>query len=724
MCGLCKEGLLSLMNPVQIVVNESRGVARENYLLEQGIPIAPVSRDKVASLGIYDAEGNRYPAGIQAEATDHNGDVNWLLLTMPVNLGAGADSQFLLRDVGNEQKDIPGPALIIDETEESFTVLAPKYSATFTSPGGIQLKTSDGIILDGNIDLELRSDARSTVGGLRPAYFEPTGFAVAEKTDKRVKIVLTGKHRCKAPKSTQIDKVQGYDVDIELVLYADSPVIRFKWTITCLMRFNCSFMWLDRYVLSFPLADNARVCAGDPVAGQEKYAEWVTCQASGGEVTLTAPFYHWLGKGAGIEVKEGRLGHGGINPPVDGGFGGATPDIHRKFFYGMSRTFEGSLLVGASREQVLSELKPLPLILTPKYYSEVGELPEEGSEVTWGPWKDVVDRAADWLLKTQWKGTLWFGEWWREIDVKTNLGIEETNSGNSALAPLYHFYRTGDWRFWESAKMSYYYTYDIQFNKDPFNKGPYMHTRRFLMDHLEWFHPRYQRIAGIMRVSHLFGHRRVREKVVWMMRHWAENYVAPDGAPQLPEGKEGTIVRCDERAMSNINESFMLAYIETRDPLFLETSRRMGNWIVESLSAEDWETIAENSNSTRYIQQGLLPLCKILGDQKYKDMFIRVAKWTVNSQRFHFGTHYVAFHFNYACQAYKMSGDREILEGILNLAHWVLSCESKTAPGTYPFKQDYQIPDTEWLCSYDNTAIVSYLPVLASTLEEAGMKAE
>lgn len=53
----------------------------------------------------------------------------------------------------------------------------------------------------------------------------------------------------------------------------------------------------------------------------------------------------------------------------------------------------------------------------------------------------------------------------------------------------------------------------------------------------------------------------------------------------------------------------------------------------------------------------------------------------------------------------------------------MLSKESKEAPGTYPFPQKNQYPTANWICIYDNKAIVSYLPVLASTLAEAGIKA-
>src|SRR5690606_37559454 len=120
-----------------------------------------------------------------------------------------------------------------------------------------------------------------------------------------------------------------------------------------------------------------------------------------------------------------------------------------------------------------------------------------------------------------------------------NLGIEETNSGNTALGPLYHFYWTGDWRFWEAAKMAFLYTWDIQFCKREDGFGPYMHTRRFLLDHQEWFHPRYQRVGGMIRGSYFFGDSQAREKVIWFLRFWGDNYVAEDGAPLTPNS-DGT----------------------------------------------------------------------------------------------------------------------------------------------------------------------------------------
>jgi len=726
------------MQPIELLVREQRGVNRKNYMIEQGIPVRPMSPDEVRKLGIFDEAGNQVPADIQIEGTDHEDKVRWVLVSFPVDVLAGDERKFLLKE-SNNAAVADGRLESSASLDNTFIFRNRFFTVEFTNPGIIRLSTSGshesdhkssvdnlsetadhgGLLLDGQVSFELRSDARSAVGNLRPVEYEPLGFEVLERSDRRAKILLRGRYKAWAPKRFYFDPVQRYDADVEFTVYADSPVIRLRWCITNHMKFNCSYMWLDRYLLSLPLVEDSIVIEGAEVPDENKFAEWVTLRTPGGKLSMAFPFYSWLGKGAGIEVKDGRLACGGVNPPPDGGFGGKNPDIWRKFYYGMSRTFEASLIVGGSHDQILAELNHIPIVVPPKHYSDCGVLPENGSEITFGPWEEPISRAAEYLLDSQWKGTLWFGEWWRERDVDHDLGVEETNSGNSALGPLYHFFRTGDWRFWESAKMSYLYTYDIQFCKREDGYGPYMHTRRFLLDHQEWFHPRYQRVGGMIRCSHLFGDKRYRDKVIWMLKFWGENYVAEDGSPMVPNS-DGTKSKCTESAMSNFTDSLMYAYIETKDSWFLDKAKLIGDWVVRGAEA-NLDKFCENSNSTRYILCGLLQLCMVTGEQRYIDTFVKIAKWTVNAPTFDYGTHYVAFHFYYASQAYKWSGDKSILEGILRLAEWVLSKEAPDAPGTYPFPQRNQYPPANWICIYDNKAIVSYLPVLASALAESGM---
>jgi len=707
------------MEPVEILVTECRGVAREHYVVEQGIPVLPIAPAEARRLTVSDKNGAPVAASVEPEGFDQHGAVRWVLVSIPVDLPAGGQTRFSLREG-------PAPAdegLRVSREDDRKIVVANRFfKAEFTSPGEIRLTTHKGLLIEGAVGFDIRSDARSAVGNLRPVLYEPRGYEVLQQTDRRIKLILRGSYRAWAPKAFDIDPERRFDADVEFVIHAGSPVIRLRWRITNLMRFNCPYMWLDRYVLSFPLAEGSAEARGEDPQSSGNLGRWASVECPGGRLACAFPFADWLGKGAGVEVKDGRIGHGGIDPPPDGGFGGEFPHIWRKFYYGMSRSFEAALLVNPEGDQIAAELNPIPLILSPQHYSDTGALPENGSDVTFGGWKAQIDRAAEHLIETQWRGTLWFGEWWRERDVDHDLGVEETNSGNSALAPLHHFYRTGDWRFWESAKMSYYYTYDIQFCKQTDGYGPYMHTRRFLLDHQEWFHPRYQRVAGIIEPSHLLGDGVARDKTIWLLRHWAENYVAEDGSPMTPN-PDGTKSKCGESAMSNLIDALIYGYVETGEELFLDRARRMGDWVVRR-TANDLDALAENSNSTRYILRGLLALCRATGDQCYKDAFVELARWTVNAPTFEYGTHYVAFHFHFASEAYKMSPESfrgDILDGISKLAEWVLSKESPDSPGTYPFPQRNQYPPARWICIYDNQAIVSYLPVLASTLAEAGM---
>ncbi|MCX8052942.1 MAG: hypothetical protein N3B12_03970, partial [Armatimonadetes bacterium] len=550
------------MKPIDILVRESRGYARRGYVVEQGIPVLPITSEEAGRVTITDQHGRPVPASIEPEGFDQNGRIRWLFVSMPVDLPAGGEARFQLCEGITASE----PGIRVESDGSRIIVENRYFEIEFASPGNIRLSTSKGLLLDGEVGFDIRSDARSAVGNLRPVYYEPRGYEILQQTDRRVKIILRGAYRAWVPKGFDIDPDRGYYADLEFIIHSESPVIRLRWRITNLMRFNCPYMWLDRYVLSFPLANGGGVVRGELSEESKNLGRWASVECPGGVLACAFSFADWLGKGAGVEVVDGRIGHGGINPPPDGGFGGKHPDIWRKFYYGMSRTFEASLLVDPVDDQIGAELNPIPLILSPQHYSDTRALPENGSQVTFGEWKGQVERAAQHMLDTQWRGTLWFGEWWRERDVDHDLGIEETNSGNSALAPLHHFYRTGDWRYWESAKMSYYYTYDIQFCKQGLTLsffpsregviggrvegyGPYMHTRRFLLDHQEWFHPRYQRVAGIIEPSHLFGDGEARNWTLWLLRYWAENYVADDGSPMTPN-PDGTKSKCNEYAMS------------------------------------------------------------------------------------------------------------------------------------------------------------------------------
>ncbi|MEI6915089.1 MAG: hypothetical protein WCL39_08155 [Armatimonadota bacterium] len=705
------------MNSIKILINESRGINRENYIISQGIPIKGFEPADVDRLSIVDDNGKSVAARVEIESIDPVGNVDWVSVALPVTLAAGQRKEFTLAISDVSPSRLSG--LVVSRDDDGIHVANDRFDALFGPSGWLEIKTSKGIVVKGNMDFSLRSDVRSKYGRLIMVNYEPGEFEIISASSGRVHIVNRGQYTALEPKAVHISKSQRYDVDLEFILQADSPVIRYRWRITNHMKFNCKHMWLSQYAIRFPVGVTSIVTSGEGSPEGDKSGGWAQLRTTGGALGVAFPHWDWFGKGAGIAVENGTLMQGGINPPVDGGFGGRSPDIWRQFFYGMSRTFEGALVIDGTEDQVKSEAYPIPLVLSPEYYSECGTLPEKGGPVTFGIWKDVVDRAAENLLRTQWKGTLWCGEWWREWDTITNQGTQETHSGNAALGVLYHFYRTGDWRFWESAKMSYYYAFDIQFCKQEDGDGPYMHTRRFMLDSQGWFHPRYQRVGTLLKVGHLLADKVSRDKVLWYLRYWGDNYVAEDGAPMAPDDHGGK-GKCDESAMSNFAESLCFAYKETGDEFFLEKAKLLGDWVIRGFDTDTTGEFIHNNNDTRYVQRGLMALCEVTKDSKYIDAFCRIARWTVTRSN---SGDYVPNHLWFLSQAYEWSGDKEIANGLMRFVEYFLDHESKDEPGVFLQPQIGSIPpypDCVWDDFYTKKAIVSYLPLVASVLGPGG----
>jgi len=697
------------MERIEILVHEARGIRRDGYIIEQGVPVEGLRAAEVDLLGVFDESGAAVPAGIEAESLDPNGMVRWLRLSLPVDVAANSRRTYTLADAG-----IVGDVrrLTVETSPGAIRVENGRFSACFWDQGTLKVSGPSGTVIDGQIDFSLQGDVRSKYGRLIPVKYQPGEFRIVTASPTRIHIANKGRYLALEPKETFLSETQHYDVDLEFIIHADSPVIKYRWRITNHMRFNCNYMWLSQYAIKFPLRGGSVAVSGARSPEGDKLADWAHINTPGGSLGIAFPQQEWFGRGAGISMSDGWLMQGGINPPVDGGFGERSPSIWRQFYYGMSRTFEGALVIDGTEEQARAEAKPIPLVLPGQYYSDLGILPENGALLTWGPWKDVVARTAENLLKRQWKGTLWCGEWWREWDVVTNQGTQETHSGNSGLGVLYHFYRTGDWRFWESAKMSYYYTFDIQFCKQEDGPGPYMHTRRFMLDHQEWFHPRYQRISTLVKVGHLLGDTISREKVLWYLRWWGDNYVAEDGAP-MAANPNGSKSKCNEAAMSNFAESLCYAYEETGDNWFLEKAMLLGDWVIKGFDTDTTGQFIHNDNDTRYVLRGLIALCQVTEYRKFIDAFCRIALWTARYK----GS--VPNHLWFLAQAYKWSGDEEILAGLKRLVDYLLAQENPEEPGAFLQPQIGSVPpypDCIWDDFYTKKAVVSYLPFVAGVL--------
>ena len=98
------------MNPVELLVSEERGVSRQKYVVEQGVPVPGISREEAERLCVYDESGNRASANVGIEMTDPDGKVRWVLVSLPVDVKAGEKRGFTLRE---GDRDPAGPTLMM-----------------------------------------------------------------------------------------------------------------------------------------------------------------------------------------------------------------------------------------------------------------------------------------------------------------------------------------------------------------------------------------------------------------------------------------------------------------------------------------------------------------------------------------------------------------------------------------------------------------------------------
>ncbi|MEI6915308.1 MAG: hypothetical protein WCL39_09275, partial [Armatimonadota bacterium] len=421
---------------------------------------------------------------------------------------------------------------------------------------------------------------------------------------------------------------------------------------------------VERYALAIPLAPWASVKSGEK-SDDGKYLRWVQARTPGGTLGLTANFVDVLGAGAGISAERresmGNLTSedileymrssgtdlfephkylaatkdttatldlltGGINPPQDGTQWALNPDVHRLFYRGMGRTFDGALIVNPVENEIADELDPIYFEVPPDYYSEAGALPEDGDPVEFGEFKDLIFNAAEWMLKRQWRGTLWWGEWWREYDVFRKQGIEATANGNNPLGPLFHYWRTGDTRFIDCAKRAMEYEYDIQLcKKGSTSPVPFFHSRRYLMDQMEWVHMRYQRIEGPIKAAHFFGDRRLRTKIIDAMRAYSEVMVLKDGGPGFWENDKRKVSLAGSDC-TNFGEVLGICYKETGEEHFLDKAKRMANWTIRVMNKWDWDAYIGNSYGWHFLMRGMLSTLKLTGNKRYKDWYIDMAR--------------------------------------------------------------------------------------------------
>ncbi len=663
-------------------------------------------------------DGKPLPSAVETEATDQDGKVSWVRVAAFVALPAHGRIPVRL------ETGVPiAPKLDLAQSASEITVRTSAYTLSLSDPGHIELFDRRGKLLSGNWNVDLVADARGVLWGTYLRDFTPDRISVEDHAASSATLLLHGSYGKNFRKDPKV-KEPGRRFDCELRLYVSalSPQIRYAWRLTNL---TGTKTWLQRYALQLPLAGDgsqAQLPAPDRMS---------VLVASASRIALTGDFIADLGRGAGIRLTPD--GHsilaGGLDMPPDGGFySGRVPDVHRLFYQGMSRTFTGAIVVTGSAADSAEERAPLDLVLPPQYYSNVKALPEQGDPVTFGQFEAAVKRSAEWLLANQWRGTLFWGEWYREWDLSRNMGVQEASNGHSPLAPLYHYWRTGDARFLRCAERSAQYVWDVQLDKAEEDQGRMFHTRRHLFDELDWIHPRYQRATGILIASHVMLNPVMRHEAILTIRSFHEHMFDKNGVPhdwdKIKHARSPVLSGVDT---SNFMEALSYCYRETGDRQFIDWALQMSRWTSERFEergkkkGDDW-----NWNLTNYVLRGLVSLYETSGDATVRDLAIRMCRATLanmedSTDKVKDGMgggdrHFVFYHAWISTRVAKIAPDGEDMTRRLLIAV-KREAARQTPDGLFPLHHGMEAGiDTTWGSYYDPKSFVAYVPVLTAHL--------
>jgi hypothetical protein len=410
---------------------------------------------------------------------------------------------------------------------------------------------------------------------------------------------------------------------------------------------------------------------------------------------------------------------------------GPVPDIHRLFHKGMSRTFRGTLIPGGTAADAAEALAPLDLVLPAQFYSDVKALPEDGDPVTFGEFEKPIRRAAEWLLKAQWRGTLFWGEWYREWDETRNEGVQEASNGHSPLAPLYHYWRTGDARFLRCAERSAQYVWDVQLKKSLDGPGLMFHTRRHLFDELDWVHPRYHRATGALVASHVFLNRAAREEIIRTIRAFHDT-VFRNGIPYDWDLKLNVLTAEEDGPdVSNFMEALTWCWRETGDRYFLDAALRMSRWSIglwrqQRDTGQPW-----NWNGAQYVLRGLVTLYEASGDPQARQAALEITRMTLAAatgpgQEVEHRTtvgdelHFVFYHSWISTRVAKFAPDGDKMTAtLLRVARREIAHQRPDGQFNVEHGMESGLP-TVWTSYYEAKSLVAFVPVLTAHL--AGTK--
>ena len=348
---------------------ERDGLARSKSLLEQGVPVVPMTEAEAATLVLRRTDGKPLQATVEPEAKDQDGKVAWVRISALVSIPAHGRIPVRI-----ETGAPAAPRLNLQQTPAGITVRTDAYTLNLRNPGNLELTAAGQTLLSGNWGVDLIADARGILWGTYLREFTLDRVLVEDQSPSRATLLLHGFLGKNYRKNNKVSEPgRRFDCELRLFVSALSPDLRYAWRITNL---TGTKTWLQRYSLLLPLAG-----PGKAVERSSPDRLLVSTQA-GGRLAVTADFIDDLGKGAGLRVPNDRpaIMIGGLDMPPDGGFySGRVPDIHRLFYNGMSRTFGGALVTNSVTSGSLSDAAAaralLDIVLPPQYYSDTKALP-------------------------------------------------------------------------------------------------------------------------------------------------------------------------------------------------------------------------------------------------------------------------------------------------------------------------------------------------------------
>lgn len=713
--------------PIEFLAEETAGVRRRGVVVSQGVPVDPMWPDAAGDLRLRTADGADVPALIEADGQAPGGQARWLRVAARLDLAPNQRLPLRLEQ-GARAPVVP---LTVRREGKEVEVTGPRVRFRIAPPARVSLWFDDQLVLDGPLGVELFPDARSIInaGGKTTvlAPFEPGVYDLAQPTPQRATLLLRGRCPKQKPYNYQSgnnDPSLGFDVEVRFHFSALSGAVDFDWRA---VNHAGHKSWLERYALVLPLAAGFRQTGAERSVGGP--SRWLQLGRGEFAVGVTAPFARDLGDGGGIGLEGGVLAHGGLHMAPDGGFGDVVPAIRRLFYEGTTRTFAGTLCPG---ECAQAEVDRPHLVLPPEWYSRLGLLPEAGDRPYTREFARAVARSAEWLLARQWRGTLWWGEWWREWDATRAQGAEEASNGNSVLAPLYHYFRTGDRRFLDAAGRAAWFVYDIQHTRRQNGFGPMLHTRRHLLDELDWIHPRYQRVAGPLLASRVLLADREREEIAATLRHFVTRIQSEDGTPYNWDERTNRRGASETGVdTANMIEALVAAWRETGDAFFLDRARGYARWTVKKWQTRKDDTFW-NWNLTRYVLTGMLAICReaerapslIPERESFRQAAIEIGRHTLARPELATvaGTiaggelHYVFYHAWLGAEVSRLAKDPTLLKPLLAKVREQMARQA--LDGSFPMEMGSlwsQYPHAV-VSYYDPKSVVAYIPVLEARL--------